>query len=472
MLFSSITFLFYFLPFVVILSLIIKGNKWKNLFLMFASIVFFAWGETEMVFLLLLTIYINYILAIQIDKQEKLSSRKLYLTLALIFNIGLLGYYKYMNFFLINFSSGINIQQITLPIGISFYTFHNVSYVIDVFKRKVAAQKDLVNLALYISFFPQLIAGPIVRYVDIADQLYNRIVDTEIFSYGVKRFITGLAKKVLIANACAGVADQVFALPYEDLHFTVSWLGILAYTLQIYFDFSGYSDMAIGLGRMFGFRFLENFNFPYIAKSMQDFWRRWHISLSSWFRDYLYIPLGGNKVGPVRLYVNLFLVFLCTGFWHGASWNFIVWGILHGVFLIIERLGFGKILEKMPSFVGHAYTMIVVFFTWVFFRADDLTTALKYCETMIGIHQGDSTYSSLYDFIDHYNIFIMVLGVFLVSPHLRLKNAINNTLVSLPSLTARLLSSQLKNLSYLVLLVLAIMNIANGTYNPFIYFRF
>ncbi len=476
MLFSSITFLFYFLPFVFVISLLIRTNKWRNLFLLFASLVFFMWGEPEMLFLLLICICINYTGAIIIDRQNNQRRRKWSMILCVLFNVGLLGYFKYYNFFVGNinsvFGTSFDIRRIILPIGISFYTFHNLSYVVDVYKRKIKAQNHLVNLALYISFFPQLIAGPIVRYVDIADQLYHRIITSALVASGIRRFITGLAKKLILANNFAWVADKMFGLPVEQYHFTSSWLGIIAYTLQIYFDFSGYSDMAIGLGRMFGFRFLENFNFPYISRSMQEFWRRWHISLSSWFRDYVYIPLGGNRVSVWRVYFNLCVVFFCTGFWHGASWNFIVWGMAHGFFQIVERLGWANVLERLPRIAGHIYTLLVVIFTWVLFRADNLNEAILYMGSMIGIHSGDASLFNIYRYIDWYNTLLFIAGMVLCVPYHNVKIRMVTNLNRISARFVRIGGYQFINLGYGLLLIYSIMTVASGTYNPFIYFRF
>ncbi|MGB5708663.1 MAG: MBOAT family O-acyltransferase, partial [Arenicellales bacterium] len=351
MVFSSVLFLFLFLPVVLLLYWVIP-NKWRNSFLLIVSLTFYAWGEGLFVGIMLLSIAMNYVFGLAIERGNARAGR-LWVGIAVMANLALLGVFKYANFLVENintlFSSTgiqlITIDQIHLPIGISFFTFQAMSYVIEVHRRVMPAQTNLLNLGLYIALFPQLIAGPIVRYHDIAAQLKTRFVNAGQVAYGIERFVIGLGKKVLIANPMGAVADEIFALPPDSITATVAWTAVACYSLQIYFDFSGYSDMAIGLGRMFGFKFLENFNYPYISQSIQEFWRRWHISLSNWFRDFLYLPLGGNRRGPGRTYFNLLIVFLLCGLWHGASWNFVVWGLLHGSFLVLERIGFLGVLN-------------------------------------------------------------------------------------------------------------------------------
>ena len=343
MLFTEPTFLFLFLPVLLALYFITRSREhgaYGNWLLLVASVVFYATGGGSFTWLMLGSIAFNYWMAILVSRNQR------WLPFAIAVNLTVLGVFKYANFFadninaLLRMAGGqpIAVPRVLLPIGISFFTFHAISYVVDVHRRDATAQKSPVHAALYLLLFPQLIAGPIIRYRDIADQLARRLVTVDDFGYGVRRFIIGLAKKVLVANVVAGPADRIFAMPVAELSAGHAWLGLTCYTLQIYFDFSGYSDMAIGLGRMFGFRFPENFRWPYIADSVQEFWRRWHISLSTWFRDYLYIPLGGNRVSPARRYVNLVTVFFLCGLWHGASWNFVIWGLWHGTFLVIERV--------------------------------------------------------------------------------------------------------------------------------------
>ncbi|HKM92321.1 MAG TPA: MBOAT family protein, partial [Prolixibacteraceae bacterium] len=397
MVFSSITFLIYFLPITLLLVFGVRifGNKdnysLQNFVLLIMSLLFYSWGEPVYVLLMIGSILLNYLLGKAIGGSTNPEKRKAFLVLSIVMNISTLALFKYAGMLaellnsLIPYSTNLlPVPEIRLPIGISFFTFQAMSYLFDVYKNEVPVQKKVLNLALYISFFPQLIAGPIVRYHDISEQLENRTIDMPGVYYGLKRFIIGLAKKVLIANVMAEAADEIFAMGATELTAPLAWLGIICYTLQIYFDFSGYSDMAIGLGRVFGFKFLENFNFPYIAKNIQDFWRRWHISLSSWFRDYLYIPLGGNRKGKVRTYFNLIIVFFLCGLWHGASWTFVAWGLYHGLFLILERFFHGKTTIKIPIIFNYVYTILVVMVGWVLFRADNFSSSLMYLKAMTG----------------------------------------------------------------------------------------
>ncbi len=359
MLFSSLTFLFLFLPLILIIYYTVRIEL-RNYVLLFFSLFFYAWGEPKYILLMLFSISINYIFGLLVDRWRGTKYIKLILGLSVVFNLGLLGIFKYTNFIIENMKSfglEFSIAEIRLPIGISFFTFQAMSYVIDVYRKEGKCQKNPLNLALYISFFPQLIAGPIVRYQTVAKQIEERRENFEQFSEGTKRFIRGLGKKAILANGVGYIADQILTSDFSNLSLTGAWLGIIAYTLQIYFDFSGYSDMAIGLGKMFGFEFLENFNYPYISKSITEFWRRWHISLGSWFRDYLYIPLGGNKGSKYKFYRNIFIVWLATGLWHGASWNFIFWGVFYGVLIVLERNFLLKLLEKLPSYISRIYTL-------------------------------------------------------------------------------------------------------------------
>jgi len=474
MLFSSIIFLIVFLP-VVLFFNTITPKLLKNSFLLLFSLLFYAWGEGAYVFLMLISIVINYSIGLLIEKYKENKLGKIFLTLGIIINIGLIVYFKYANFIYDNIhqliSSGNESQPlyIHLPIGISFFTFQSISYLIDVYRKETVAQKNPINIGLYIALFPQLIAGPIVRYTDIVKELAERKIDIGLFSSGVTRFVIGLSKKVLIANSVGAVADQVFQLPINELSTSVAWLGIICYSLQIYFDFSGYSDMAIGLGRMLGFKFLENFNFPYIAKSIQDFWRRWHISLSSWFKDYLYIPLGGSKNGIFRTYANLIIVFFITGLWHGASWNFIFWGLLHGAFLIIERIGFNKILLKLWSPLAHIYTLLVVVIAWVFFRIEDIDTAFLYVFKMFGYQNIISNEFSLTYFTNSFNLLMIIIGIITSTKVLHfIPNYFNKNANSIIKFGYQFIQIIL----LLALLTSCISELASGTYNPFIYYRF
>jgi len=468
LLFSSSIFLFFFLPIVIIGYHLLKEG-FRIYFLMLASLFFYAWGEPKYIRVMLLSIMINYVfgLLLHICAEKKRPIRKILLSLAVAGNLGVLFYYKYLNFTLssLNLLFGTNLayHHIIMPIGISFFTFQGMSYVIDLYWNKVKAQKNPALVAFYISFFPQLIAGPIVRYADIEAQIHKRSESLENFVHGAKRFIIGLSKKIIIANTVGYAADQVFANPALENTPATAWIGVICYTFQIFFDFSGYSDMAIGLGRMFGFNFLENFNYPYISKTITEFWRRWHISLSSWFRDYLYIPLGGNRTG--NLYVNLLIVFAITGFWHGASFNFIVWGLWHGIFLIIERaFKLTKVQNKALVPLRWALTMLIVVVGWVFFRAEGLREALKYLGIMFGLIRPENVAFTVGYYLNTKIIMALAIAV----------------LASIPISKARFfeairLHAAWKSVSAalcLLLFFVSIVLVVSSSYNPFIYFRF
>jgi Predicted membrane protein involved in D-alanine export len=462
MIFSSTLFLFVFLPATVLFYNLIppKYLPARNIVLLIASLIFYAWGEPKNIMLMIASIIANYIFGILHGRyDDKPGIRKFVLVLSVVFNLGLLGYYKYWNFF-----TGNRLWTVALPIGISFFTFQIMSYSIDVYLRKVAVQKNPFNLALYLSLFPQLIAGPIVRYSDVELQLGARTTSMKSVSMGMRRFIFGLSKKILIANVVAAVADSIFVL--ETRPMATAWLGALCYALQIYFDFSGYSDMAIGLGHMFGFEFLENFNYPYISSSIREFWRRWHMSLSEWFRDYLYIPLGGNRKGPVRTYVNLLIVFACTGFWHGASWNFIVWGLYHGLFLVIERLGFDKILDKLPKFVGHIYTLLVVLFGWVLFRVETLPETFAYLGNMFNFADFGFVHASSQ--LGRLDLIMFIAGLILSAPILKYLGK----LMAKQGANGEAVTGAVSTVTCVVLFCFSILFLTGSDYNPFIYFRF
>ncbi|MCB0376237.1 MAG: MBOAT family protein, partial [Sinomicrobium sp.] len=379
-----------FLP-TVLLLVLLSPRSWHNGLLLAASLVFYAWGGISFCLLLLGSILINYVIGLGIGTSRSTGRKKGWLVVGLVINLILLIIFKYTNFLLENLNlwlppqSQIHFKPIPLPLGISFFTFQAISYLADVYQGRSEVQRKLPRLALFIALFPQLIAGPIVRYHDIAAQIRERRMSWGLFASGIERFIMGLSKKVLLANNFALVADEIFAVAPENLDTLSAWTGLLMYSLQIYFDFSGYSDMAIGLGRMFGFHIAENFNFPYIARSIREFWRRWHISLSQWFRDYLYIPLGGNRRGPGRTYLNLLIVFVLTGLWHGASWNFLIWGLFHGFFMVIERLGLERFLQKAGAVAGHLYALLVIMLSWVFFRSPNLPHAKGYFLALAGL---------------------------------------------------------------------------------------
>ena len=465
MVFTSPTFLFAFLPLVLILYYILPFN-YKNALLLIASLVFYAWGESTFVLVLLTSVCVNYVFGRLISQH---SHMKAYLYLGVAINLAILVFYKYLHFILLNFNIDSSFgQSIHLPLGISFFTFQAISYLVDIKNERAHVQKNIINLGLYISFFPQLIAGPIVRYNHLAKQLLNRIHNNELFVAGIERFSYGLAKKLLIANALGAVADPIFALDSDQISFSLAWLAIVCYALQIYFDFSGYSDMAIGLGRMFGFRFQENFNYPYIATSLKDFWQRWHISLSAWFRDYVYIPLGGNKKGSLRTYFNLFMVFILCGFWHGASWSFLLWGIIHGSFLVIERLGFSQVLSRLPKFLRHLYTLLVVLIAWVFFRLEDFSNALAFLAKMFYINHEDSYLYDYHYFITNQFSITFVIALLLATPLMR------KLVTYYPSMAFEGTTSlHIQRVFCIVLcLLISVILVSASTYNPFIYFRF
>lgn len=466
MLFSSITFIYLFLPIVCLLYLCSK-KELHNAILLTASIIFYAWGEPRYLAIMLLTIIVNYYGAIAITKY--LNIRKPLLILTILINLGILGYFKYFNFIIENFnhilSTNINIIEIALPLGISFYTFQALSYLIDVYKGDCKVQKDFYKLALYICLFPQLIAGPIVKYHNIEEQINSRDVSFDKVQYGTKRFIIGLSKKILIANTLGAIADKIFAQPTDSFSPFIAWLGAFAYSFQLFFDFSGYSDMAIGLGAIFGFKFLENFNYPYISKSISEFWRRWHISLSTWFKQYIYIPLGGNKCGNKKTCLNIGIVFLLTGIWHGASWTFIVWGVWNGLFIIIEKLtGINKESQGiLINTIKHLYTILVFVIGWVIFRSENLTYAFSYIKNMFGLTQIHTIAYEVPYYIDTFEILMFIAAILCSIPIF--KNILNI------SKDKKIIYAGI-NLYLLFLFIISTAAIAASTYNPFIYFRF
>ena len=469
MLFSSMTFLFVFLPIVLFLYLVTK-KELHNPILLFASIVFYAWGEPKYLAIMLISIFVNYIGAIAIDKYN--SHKKLALISTIVVNLGLLFYFKYFNFLAENinniFHSNFQLLDIVMPIGISFYTFQALSYVIDVYRGECKVQKDIYKLSLYICLFPQLIAGPIVKYHDVSEQIESREVNFDKVNEGVKRFIVGLSKKVIIANTLALVVDKIFAQDPHTFSHSIAWLGSIAYSLQLYFDFSGYSDMAIGLGLIFGFRFMENFNYPYISKSITEFWRRWHISLSTWFKQYVYITLGGNRGIKQQTIRNLAIVFLLTGIWHGAAWNFVIWGIWQGLFIIIEKIVNIKEIEAKYTdiqfkVIQHIYCILIFIIGWVIFRAKDMKYAFEYIRNMFGlmnINNEDIAYGFSY-YAQTYEILIIIIAILCATPIFsRIKNVENK------------IAKSAINVGLLLLFILSASMIASNTYNPFIYFRF
>ena len=470
MLFSSLTFLFGFLPILLILYFILKKRKYKNIVLLIFSLIFYAWGEPKYIFLMLLTILIVYIFGILIDKFDKENKKilkKISLIICIILILGSLIFFKYSNFLIENvnlaFKAQIKPLNIVMPIGISFYTFQILSYIIDLYNKKIKLQKNYFSLALYVSLFPQLIAGPIVRYETVEEEIDNRKETKEDVISGTKRFIIGLSKKVIIANQMALLADLIFNKHNGAYGTTIIWLGTFAYTLQIYFDFSGYSDMAIGLGKIFGFHFLENFDYPYISKSVTEFWRRWHISLSTWFRDYVYIPLGGNRVNKFKWIRNIILVWLLTGLWHGAAWNFIIWGIYYGLLLLFEKLFFDRILKKLPTIINWLYTFIIVMIGWMIFRSNSLNELLLFIKTMFVYKQTDWL-TILADNLSTFNALMFVLPAFILSfPILKkIKEKYSGKTIYII----------LTNILLLMLFIMCIVYLTSSSYNPFIYFRF
>lgn len=475
MLFSSSIFIFGFLP-LAILSYYLAPKKFKNAVLVLFSLLFYSWGEAEIVAVMLASTLVDFFAGLLVEKGH----RRKGLILSIVTNLSFLGFFKYFNFAFDNFRSLLNalslnteffanVPHIALPIGISFYTFQTMSYTIDVYRGKVKANHSFIDFAAYVTMFPQLVAGPIVRYSDMENQLVNKNISLSNFGLGVQRFIIGLAKKMLLANSCAYIADMVFAEKVTDLSSFHAWLGVIAYSFQIYFDFSGYSDMAIGLGKILGFDFLENFNYPYIAKDIKDFWRRWHISLSSWFRDYLYIPLGGNRVNALRTYLNLTIVFFVTGLWHGASWNFVIWGLYHGLFLIIERIGFGNALSKSWAFFRHLYTLLVVTVGWVLFRSDNLGYASSYISKMFLFSEGDPSVSSYLNyFVLNTETFVVILAATIFS--IPLKQSTSHLFPKVSFIPKAI--PYIKLVFLTSLFFISAIYVISGTYNPFIYFRF
>lgn len=465
MLFTSISFLYYFLPALIIIYFI-TPKKYKNIILLIASLLFYFYGEPKYVFLMILEIIIAYIGAILIDKYKNQSKNILIITLFI--HVFLLIIFKYTNFIIqtINDISNANIKllNIALPIGISFYTFQIISYIIDVYNGKVKVQKNIIKLATYVSLFPQLVAGPIVRYQTVEKELDNRTHSFNNFAYGIRRFSIGLAKKVLIANALGELCSKAFLADEKTVVFF--WIFGISYMLQLYFDFSAYSDMAIGLGRIFGFHFSENFNYPYISKSITEFWRRWHISLSTWFKDYVYIPLGGNRVGRYKQIRNILIVWLLTGIWHGANWTFLIWGLLFGIILIIEKLWLNKLMEKLPSFIRRIYVLFIVMILFIIFSSDNMSVALSNIKGLFGMN-GEAFIN---DYTLHYlksYLPVLIIALFGATPFIKIlidklrKNKYINSIIN-----------SLEPILIVVILVVVTSYLIDNSYNPFLYFRF
>ena len=467
MVFSSFTFIFTFLPITLILYYILPRNV-KNIILLISSLVFYAWGEPIYIGLMILSILFNYFCGKDIYYKKKNSKATISIVIAIIVNLFILGFFKYYGFLIDTISAlvktEIKYRQLELPIGISFYTFQAISYLIDVYRGEVKAQKNILNFALYIAMFPQLIAGPIVRYVDIEQQLKWREESFQKFGEGTRYFIVGLSKKVILANSIGKIFESVNQNFNSGIKMSVvmMWIGVIAYTLQIYFDFSGYSDMAVGLGKMFGFDLKKNFDYPYISKSVTEFWRRWHISLGTWFREYVYIPLGGNRVSFKKHIRNLLIVWMLTGLWHGAQWNFVFWGIYYGVLLIVEKYYLKQYLERIPSGMQHFYTMLMVVIGWVFFFSENMRSSLRYLEAMIGIGSKGLIHTED-GFVVLSNWGLWLAGI-----------------ICCTSLGAGILERNgykgykkwITDIVYMILLVMTISWLITDSFNPFLYFRF
>lgn len=495
MVFSSVTFVLVFLPLVLLgyMFLFLHTARyslmWSNAFLLFASLLFYAWGEPKFVTILLISLFINFHVGLFVCPRTSPikaleSGRKYALVIGIILNIGLLCYFKYMNFFIDNgllhifkiiLPASLNVTAITpiiLPLGISFFTFQGLSYLVDVYRGEVQATRNIINFGCYLTMFPQLVAGPIVRYASIAVELYKRNVTAASFGQGVQRFITGLAKKILIADTLGRVADAAFDLPFTALSPLAAWIGIVCYTLQIYYDFSGYSDMAIGMGKMLGFTFPENFNYPYISRSIQEFWHRWHMTLSQWFRDYLYIPLGGNRKGNLRTVLNLWIVFALCGFWHGAAWVFLLWGLYHGSFLVLERLC-PRFFSTLPSTLKHVYTIGVFMSGWVIFRAKDISHAGEYFQGLVGLGSLGVETNRLWLEFFAYDVYLaLIIGIIGATPILPyIQKCWDASTVAQHKGIATCFECGRLTCS-LALFCLCLMPLFGATYNAFIYFRF
>ena len=469
MVFSSITFLFLFLP-VVLAVYYIAPEKYKNIILLISSIIFYAWGEPVYVVLMILSILLNYFCGLDIgSKAEDPVRAKRSVIFAVVVNILILGFFKYYGFLLDMLNSilpgEIPYRELSLPIGISFYTFQSLSYIIDVYRKKVKPQNSLLLYAVYISMFPQLIAGPIVRYIDIEEQLTNRKTSAVRLGRGAALFIRGLAKKAVIANMTGEIFQQISDMQASQMTVLMAWLGCISYAFQIYFDFSGYSDMALGLGRMFGFEFRKNFDYPYISRSITEFWRRWHISLSTWFREYVYIPLGGNRCSAARNMANLMIVWTLTGMWHGAAWNFIVWGVYYGVLLVMEKYVWGASVDQLPSPVRRIYSLVLILIGWVFFFSPSIGYALRYLAAMFGGGAGIADKGAWFILFSHWLLYLLaVLGSTTLG--YRLIRGLTEVWNGSRARTAAVL------ILYFGMFFVAVAFLVTGDYNPFLYFRF
>lgn len=468
MVFSSLLFLFEFLP-VTLFIYYISPRVLKNLVLIITSLIFYAWGEPVYIVIMIFTAIFDYLNGLLIEKfrDRKIAAAAIMIT-SLSVNLGLLSFFKYYGF-LVNtinaiFHLHIIVKNLPLPLGISFYSFQSMSYVIDVYRGKVKAQKNIIHYATFVAMFPQLVAGPIIKYIEITKQIGKRKESIILFGEGVELFIIGLSKKVLLANNIGTLWQSVKSTPIEKLSSTTAWIGIMAFTFQIYFDFSGYSDMAMGLGKMFGFNLVKNFDYPYISKSITEFWHRWHMSLGTWFREYLYIPLGGNRKGRLKQYRNIFIVWLLTGLWHGANWNFIFWGLYFGFFVTIEKIFFLKWMNSKPKFIGHIYTLLVVAIGWVFFEFENMIQGIKFIGSMFGFNTNPIIDGRAIYYIYTYGILFIILAV--CSTPL-VKNIIYYMKEKISAISALAIPAV-----YLFLIFLSTAYLVNESYNPFLYFRF
>ncbi|WP_432403244.1 MBOAT family O-acyltransferase [Wukongibacter sp. M2B1] len=473
MIFSSLTFLFTFLP-ITLLLYFVSPRKIKNITLLIASLIFYAWGEPVYIFLMIFSSIVDYIHGLLIEKYRYNDKKaRLIVLSSIIINLSLLGFFKYSYFLIENvnylFDTDFTQFKLPLPIGISFYTFQTMSYTIDVYRGEAPIQKNPIDLATYVTLFPQLIAGPIVRYQTVAEQINERQETIDKFAYGIKRFTIGLGKKVLIANNIGMLWSEIQGNNINDLTVLTAWLGLIAFSFQIYFDFSGYSDMAIGLGKMFGFDFLENFNYPYISQSITEFWRRWHMSLGTWFKDYVYIPLGGNKLGRLKAYVNLFVVWFLTGLWHGASWNFIIWGLYFGVIIALEKAGLLRLLQDLWRPIRHIYVVFVLLIGWVFFVFDDISIGLSYLKIMFGLSNLDLYNIQFLYYLSNYAI-LLIISIIGSTPYIN-----NRGLVLLERINQEHRFHFKTIITAIILfgmLFLSTVYLVDATYNPFLYFRF
>jgi len=466
--FSSLVFIFAFLP-LTILIYYISPKHLRNLVLLIASLIFYAWGEPLYILLMIFTTVFDYTCGLLIEKYKgkKRTSKGIFIV-SIIVNLGMLGFFKYSGFIVENinkiFNLSLNSHNLPLPLGISFYTFQTMSYVIDVYLDKVPVQKNIISFGTYVTMFPQLVAGPIVRYSDVCNEIDNRNESIYLFGEGAELFIIGLAKKVLLANNIGALWKTIKATPIDKLSTLSAWIGIIAFTFQIYFDFSGYSDMALGLGKMFGFHFPENFNYPYISKSVTEFWRRWHISLGAWFREYVYIPLGGNREGRLKQYRNIFIVWFLTGLWHGASWNFVLWGLYFGVLVTLEKIFLLKWLDKKPKFIGHIYTLIVVIVGWVIFEFQDVSQVTLFIKTMFGFG-GNPAYDSNSIYYLYTNALPFIILAICSTPLIK-------NIVSKIEMKQKAGFSIAMPVIYMVIMFVCTAYLVNESYNPFLYFRF